>query len=146
MTDRADGGTTPENSMNEVLRPSGWPRPSGYSDGMAARGRHVFVAGQVGWDPVAHEFGSDDFADQARVAMQNVVAVLGAAGATPQHVVRMTWFITSITEYAMARDTLGSAFRSLFGQHYPAITLVQVSALLEPHAKVEIEATAVVPD
>lgn len=129
-----------------TVRPSDWPRPSGYSDGISARGRHVFVAGQVGWDPIAHEFRSDDFGIQARTALENVIAVLDAAGARAEHIVRMTWFVTSIQEYALARDTLGGEFRSLLGGHYPAITLVQVAGLLEPHAKIEIEATAVVPD
>lgn len=131
---------------HHVVRPATWPRPSGYSDGISARGRMVFVAGQVGWDAVRHQFESDDFADQARLALQNVVTVLEAAGARPQHVVRMTWFVTNVREYAMARDALGPAFRGIFAGHYPAITLVQVAALLEPHAKVEIEATAVIPD
>ena len=140
----AGGESSPDSSR--VVRPEGWPRPSGYSDGIVARGRLVFVAGQVGWDPVQHEFESDDFAQQARMALLNVIAILEAAGADAMQVVRMTWFVTSITEYAMARDTLGPTFRSLFGGHYPAITLVQVTGLLEPRAKVEIEATAVVPD
>ena len=139
------GGESPPDS-NRVVRPEGWPRPSGYSDGIVARGRLVFVAGQVGWNPVLHEFESDDFAQQARTALLIVIAILEAAGAGAMQVVRMTWFVTSITEYAMARDTLGPTFRSLFGGHYPAITLVQVTGLLEPRAKVEIEATAVVPD
>jgi enamine deaminase RidA (YjgF/YER057c/UK114 family) len=132
--------------VHRVVRPPGWPRPSGYADGIVARGRHVFVAGQVGWDAVSHNFDTDDFAEQTRVALQNVIAVLHAAGAGTEHVVRMTWFITSIREYAMARDALGATFRALFNGHYPAISLVQVAALLEPHAKIEIEATAVIPD
>ncbi|MGH7500247.1 MAG: RidA family protein [Longimicrobiales bacterium] len=135
-----------DSSPHGVVRPEAWPRPSGYADGMVARGRLVFVAGQVGWNPVDHVFASDDFGTQAQAALENVIAVLGAAGASPRHVVRMTWFVTSIPEYALARDALGPAFRSLFAGHYPTISLVQVAGLLEPHAKVEIEATAVIPE
>jgi enamine deaminase RidA (YjgF/YER057c/UK114 family) len=111
-----------------------------------ATGRFVFVAGQVGWDPVTREIPSRDFAAQTRRALENTLAVLRAGGAAPEHIVRLTWYVTDLQEYAAARKEIGADFRALFGGHYPAMSIVQVSALLEAGAKVEIEATAVVPD
>jgi enamine deaminase RidA (YjgF/YER057c/UK114 family) len=129
----------------EVLLPGGWPRPSGYSNAIAAAGRLIFVAGQVGWDPVTARIVSDDFTVQTEAALDNVLAILAAGGARAEHVVRLTWFVTDLKAYQTARSELGRAFRQRFGGHYPAMSVVQVAGLLEAGAKVEIEATAVVP-
>ncbi|MEO8537940.1 MAG: RidA family protein [Betaproteobacteria bacterium] len=127
------------------LQPPGWVPPKGYANGIAARGMIVFVGGQIGWN--AHQqFESDDFAAQARRALQNVVAVLAEAGARPAHIVRMTWYVVDRDEYSAALEELGRAYRDVIGRHYPAMTAIQVVALMEPRARVEIEATAVVPD
>jgi len=131
--------------MAPVIEPAGWPRPRGYANGVAARGTLVAVAGQVGWDPRTEHLVSDDLAAQAAQALRNVVAVLAAAGAEPAHVVRLTWYVTDRAAYLAAREALGAAYRETFGAHYPAMTLLVVAGLLEPGAKVEIEATAVVP-
>lgn len=131
--------------MHDALLPAGWPRPKGYANGVAARGRQVFVAGMIGWDE-KEQFPSDDFAEQTRQALANVVAVLAAAGATPQHITRMTWYITSKAEYKAAGPQIGKAFRELIGNYNIAMTAVQVVALIEDRAKVEIEVTAVVPE
>lgn len=139
MRDEAEPGL-------EVVHPEGWPPAVGYANGVAARGRTIFVAGQVGWDPAAATFRTDDFAAQARQALANVAAVLGAAGAEPRHVVRLAWYVTDKAAYVAARRAIGEAYRELFGHHYPAMSLLVVSALLEDRARVEIEATAVVPD
>ena len=127
----------------EILQPPGWARPRGYANGVAATGRQVFVAGQIGWD-AEQRFTSDDFAAQVRQALANVVAVLGCAGAGPEHLVRMTWYVTSRDEYNSALPEIGAAYRELIGKNFPAMSVVVVTALLEPRAKVEIEATAVV--
>jgi enamine deaminase RidA (YjgF/YER057c/UK114 family) len=130
--------------MRRVLLPDGWQRPRGYSNGIAASGEHVFVAGQIGWNE-REEIVSDDFAEQTAQALRNVVAVLRAAGASPEHLVRMTWYVTDKQEYLDASERIGAAYRDIVGKTYPAMTLVQVAALLEDRAKVEIEATAVIP-
>jgi enamine deaminase RidA (YjgF/YER057c/UK114 family) len=127
----------------EILQPRGWARPRGYANGVAAAGRLVFVAGQIGWD-AEQRFASDDFAAQVRQALANVVAVLACAGAKPEHLVRMTWYVTSRDEYNAALAEVGAAWRELIGRHFPAMSVVVVAGLLEPRAKVEIEATAVV--
>ena len=127
----------------EILQPPGWARPRGYANGVAATGRQVYVAGQIGWD-AEQRFASDDFAAQVRQALANVVAVLGCAGAGPEHLVRMTWYVTSRDEYNSALPEIGTAYRELIGRNFPAMSVVVVAALLEPRAKVEIEATAVV--
>lgn len=129
----------------QVLQPQGWVAPKGYSNGIAATGRQVFVAGQIGWTAQG-EIVSDDFAAQVRQALENTVAVLREAGAGPQHVVRMTWYVTDKKEYMAAGRAIGAAYKEVIGKHYPAMTLVQVADLLEDRAKVEIETTAVVPD
>ena len=129
----------------EILQPPGWPRPRGYANGIAARGRFVFVSGMVGWND-AGRFESDDFAAQARQALLNVVAVLREAGARPEHIVRMTWYVVDKREYLAAAGALGAAYREIIGAHYPAMTAVAVSALIEDRARVEIEVTAVVPE
>jgi enamine deaminase RidA (YjgF/YER057c/UK114 family) len=129
--------------LSRSIEPEGWPRPKGYSNGIAARGEQLFVAGQIGWNE-RREIVSDDFADQAAQALRNVVAILHAAGTTTEHLVRMTWYVTDKREYLAATERIGTAYRKIIGNHYPAMTLVEVSALLEDRAKVEIEATAVV--
>jgi enamine deaminase RidA (YjgF/YER057c/UK114 family) len=128
----------------QVLLPAGWPRPKGYVNGVAASGRQVFIAGMVGWDAQG-VFASDGFADQARQALANIVAVLREAGGKPEHIVRMTWYITDKKEYLGAVKEVGAAYRELIGRHYPTMAVVQVVALMEDGAKVEIETTAVVP-
>ena len=126
----------------ESLQPSGWPHPRGYANGIVAEGRIVFVAGQIGWN--AHgEFETDDFVGQVRQALLNIVAVLAEAGAAPDRIARMTWYITDKAEYRASLQEIGRVYREVIGAHYPAMTLVQVAALLEDRAKVEIEATAV---
>lgn len=131
--------------MHDTLLPAGWPRPKGYANGVAARGRQVLLAGMIGWDAEGR-FPTDDFAGQARQALRNIVAVLEAGGAQPAHLVRMTWYVTDKREYLAALPEIGRAFRELIGHYDIAMTAVQVSALVEDRAKVEIEATAVVPD
>src|SRR5690606_17444532 len=128
----------------QVLLPPGWPRPKGYSNGVAASGRMVFIAGMIGWDGQGR-FHSDDFAEQARQALQNIVAVLAEAGGKPEHIVRMTWYVTDKREYLAAGKAVGAAFREVIGSYNAAMTAVEVTALMEDRAKVEIEATAVLP-
>jgi len=130
---------------HRVLQPDGWPRPSGYANGIAATGTGIFVAGQIGWD-AQHRLAQDDFVAQARQALLNIVAVLGEAGARPEHIVRLTWYVTDAAQYRDEATRLGAVYREVMGKHYPAMTAVQVAALIEPNALVEIEATAVVPD
>lgn len=132
--------------MNEILQPAGWAPPIGYANGIAARGRLVFVAGQIGWNPATSQVETDDFAAQTGIALRNVVAVLREAGAGPEHVTRMTWYITDKPAYLAARREIGHAWREVLGRHYPAMAVVVVSALIEDRAKIEIEATAVVPE
>jgi len=129
----------------KILQPPDWAQPKGYANGVAARGTLVFVSGQVGWNGQQH-FASDDFVAQARQALDNVVAVLREAGARPEHIVRMIWYVTDRGEYLGNLRELGNAYREVIGRHYPAMTAVEVSALIEKRARVEIEATAVVPD
>jgi len=129
----------------QVLLPPGWPRPRGYANGVAARGRMVFVAGMIGWDAQG-VFHTDDLAGQVRQALQNVVEVLAEGGARPEHIVRMTWYVTDKQEYVAAYPEIGKAFRELIGSFNAAMTAVQVAALIEDRAKVEIEVTAVIPD
>jgi enamine deaminase RidA (YjgF/YER057c/UK114 family) len=129
----------------EILQPDGWARPRGYSNGIAARGRQIYVAGHIGWDGECR-FHSDDFAAQARQALANIVAILAKGGARPEHITRMTWYVTSKREYLGAAGAVGAAYREIIGRHFPVMTAVEVAALMEDRAKVEIEATAVVPD
>ncbi|MBV9329662.1 MAG: RidA family protein [Chloroflexi bacterium] len=130
--------------MTEVLLPEGWPRPVGYANGVAARGRLIFVAGQVGWN-TASVF-ADGLLPQVRQALENVVAVLRAGGAEPRHLVRLTWYVVDRETYRVSRSEIGRVYREVIGSNYPAMTLVQVASLLEDRALVEIEATAVVPE
>lgn len=129
----------------DILQPPGWPRPRGYSNGVAASGRQVFVSGMIGWNADGR-FESDDFALQARQALLNVVEVLREAGAGPEHIVRMTWYVVDKREYLAASSELGAAYREIIGKHYPAMTAVEVRALIEDRARVEIEVTAVLPE
>lgn len=127
-----------------ILQPPGWPRPKGYACGVSATGTIVFVSGQIGWDEDGR-FAAHDIAGQVRQALRNVVAVLAEAGARPQHVARMTWFVTDKHEYLGAQREIGQAYRDVMGAHYPAMSVVEVAGLLEDQARVEIEATAVTP-
>ena len=129
----------------EILQPPGWPRPRGYANGIAAKGRIVFIAGQIGWDEQCR-IQTDDLAGQVRQALANVLSVLAQAGGRPEHLVRLTWFVTNLDEYRAEQKDIGAAYRDVIGRHYPPMSVVQVVALVEPGAKVEIEATAVVPD
>ncbi len=126
----------------EILQPPGWARPRGYSNGIAAEGRQLFVSGQIGWD-ADQEIVSDDFALQTRQALSNIIDVLACAGAGPRDIVRLTWYVTSRDEYNASAAAIGTIYRELIGKNFPAMSVVIVAALLEPRAKVEIEATAV---
>ena len=128
----------------QILQPPGWRRPGGYSNGVAAEGLMVFVAGLIGWDENS-EFQSDDFIAQTAQALKNTVAVLAEAGAGPEHVTRMTWYFTDKQEYLSRGRELGEVYRDVMGRHYPAMAMVQVAGLMDDRAKVEIETTAVVP-
>jgi enamine deaminase RidA (YjgF/YER057c/UK114 family) len=128
----------------EFLHPKNWKPAIGYSNGVAAQGRMVFTGGMIGWNADA-EFETDDFAGQVAQALRNIVAVLAEAGAKPEHIVRLTWYVTDKAEYLNSLKDLGRAYKDIIGRHYPAMALVQVVALVEDRAKVEIEATAVIP-
>ena len=128
----------------KILQPPGWPRPKGYSNGISAEGRLVFLAGQIGWNP-EERVVSDDLAGQARQALSNIVAILAEGDAKPEHIVRMDWFVTDRNEYNASLKEIGAAYRELIGNHYPAMMAVEISGLVEDGAKVEIEVTAVVP-
>ena len=127
-----------------ALLPAGWPAPKGYANGIKARGELVFVAGQIGWD--THGRFAPGFIAQVRKALQNIVAVLATAGAGPEHVVRLTWYVIDMAEYRASLTALGTTYRDVMGRNFPTMTLVEVKSLAEPEALVEIEATAVVPD
>ncbi len=129
---------------HKVLQPAEWARPKGYSNGIAARGTQVFIAGQIGWD-AQQKFAQSDLASQVRAALENVIRVLAEAGGRPEHIVRLTWYLTSRREYLDDLPAIGEAYRAVMGRHFPAMSVVVVSALIEAEAKVEIEATAVVP-
>jgi enamine deaminase RidA (YjgF/YER057c/UK114 family) len=130
---------------HEFLHPASWKKPKGFANGIAAEGRLVFLAGQVGWN-AEQNFDSADFVAQVRQALQNIVTLVAEAGGKPEHITRLTWYVTSKQEYLAHLNDLGAAYRSVLGKHFPTMTLVQVVALVEDEAKVEIEATAVVPD
>ena len=131
-------------SHMRTLQPAGWKQPRGYSNGILAQGRMVFVGGQVGWDE-NEIFQSDDFVEQVRQTLKNTVAVLAEGGAGPEHIVRMTWYVTDKQEYLRSLKGVGAAYREIIGRHYPVMAMVQVVALIEDRAKVEIETTAVIP-
>jgi len=128
----------------QTLQPPGWVAPRGYANGIAASGRIVFVSGQVGWNAQGR-FEATDFVGQARQALFNVIAVLGEAGGRPEHIARMTWYVVDKREYIASAKALGTAYREVVGDHYPAMTAVEVAALVEDEARVEIEVTAVIP-
>lgn len=129
----------------KVLQPPNWPRPRGYSHGVAVKGTQVFLSGVVGWNAQG-EFAATDFASQVRQALMNIVDILKQAEAKPEHIARMTWYVCDKNEYAAASKESGMAYREIIGRHYPAMTVVEVSGLLEPQARVEIEVTAVIPE
>src|SRR6266403_6252581 len=128
----------------QILQPAQWSRPRGYSNGIVASGRQIFIAGQIGWDAQGR-FNSERLADQVRQALQNICAVLAQAQAGPEHIVRLTWYLTNRDEYLADLENIGAAYRDVMGKNFPTMSVVQVVALMEAQAKVEIEATAVVP-
>jgi enamine deaminase RidA (YjgF/YER057c/UK114 family) len=130
---------------NEFLQPSTWTAPKGYSNGISARGRQIYLAGQIGWNE-SQQVVSSRLAVQVRQALQNIVVLLAQAGARPEHLVRLTWFVTNLDEYRAELKEIGASYRDVIGRHYPPMSVVQVVALVQRGAKVEIEATAVVPD
>jgi len=129
----------------KILQPPNWPRPKGYAYGVAARGNLVFLGGVVGWNAQG-QFASNDFMTQVRQALLNIVEILKQAQAAPEHIARMTWYVVDKNEYLSAAKELGVVYREVIGRHYPAMTVVEVSGLIEASARVEIEVTAVVPD
>ena len=131
--------------MHTILQPEGWAKPKGYANGVMARGRTVFIGGQIGWNGQC-EFETDDFVGQVRQTLENVVAVLKEAGGSPEHITTMTWYFTNKQEYMANPKALGEAYRAVMGRHFPAMAAVQVVALVEDRAKIEIQATAVIPD
>jgi enamine deaminase RidA (YjgF/YER057c/UK114 family) len=137
----AKGETSPAGSR--ILQPSGWPAPKGYANGMTADGRLVVTGGVIGWDHLGHL--PDDFVAQVRQSLSNIAAILAEGGARPEHLVRLTWYVVDMDEYLASLKELGKVYREILGSHYPAMALVQVVRLVEPGARVEIEATAVVP-
>jgi len=128
-----------------TLLPPGWPRPHGYANGILAKGRLVFVAGQIGWDET-HDFPAQSMAGQVEQTLKNTIAVLAEADAGPQHIVRMTWYITSRSEYLAQVKDIGRIWREVMGKFYPAMAVIEISALIESAARVEIETTAVIPE
>jgi enamine deaminase RidA (YjgF/YER057c/UK114 family) len=130
--------------MSETIHPAGWPRPSGYANAVLAQGRLLAISGQIGWNESGDLVGQD-FLEQALQALRNVVVILRAAGGQPEHLIRLTWYVADKAEYRAALSALGRGYREIVGEHYPAMTLVQVSGLLEEGARVEIEGTAVLP-
>ena len=144
MSEPSIGKSAARQSRNTVLQPPGWPKPQGYANGIRARGELVFVGGMVGWD--ASGRFPEGFVAQARQALENIVAVLAEGGAGPEHVARMTWYVLDMDEYLAARKELGRAYRDVMGANFPAMALVEVRRLVEPAARLEIEATAVVPE
>lgn len=132
-------------TKHEVLHPANWKAPKGYANGIAATGRMVFLGGLIGWN-ANRKFESDDFIEQVKQTLGNILEVLSEAGGKPQDIVRMTWFITDKQEYLSRQKELGVVYRAILGKHFPAMSMVQVAALIEDRAKVEIEATAVIPE
>ncbi len=128
----------------QILQPPDWAKPRGYSNGVAASGQIVFISGQIGWDAQC-QFQSNDFVGQTRQALLNIVAILAEAGGKPEHITRLTWYVVDKQEYLDCGKALGEVYREIIGKHYPAMTAVQVTALVEDAAKIEIEATAVIP-
>lgn len=131
--------------MHKILQPEGWAKPIGYANGVEARGRQIFVGGQIGWNGQC-EFETDDFVAQLRQTLQNVVDVVAAAGGEPHHITTMTWYFIDKKEYADNLKEIGRAYRDIIGRHFPAMAAVQVAGLVEDRAKIEIQAVAVIPD
>ena len=131
--------------MAEILQPANWPRPKGYSNGLVVSGRQVFLSGMIGWD-ASGRLVSDEFAAQVRQALLNIIELLAQAKGGPEHIARMTWYVVSREEYLACSQEIGLSYREIIGRHYPAMSVVEVSALLEAGARVEIEVTAVIPD
>jgi enamine deaminase RidA (YjgF/YER057c/UK114 family) len=131
--------------MHEILQPDGWAKPVGYSNGMIARGRMVFTGGQIGWNAQC-AFESDDLVDQIGQTLVNILAILDKAGAGPEHVISMTWYLTDLAAYRAARQRIGPAYRAAMGRNFPPMAVLEVTGLVEPRAKVEIQATAILPD
>jgi len=136
---------TNTNEPSQILQPSAWPRPGGYANGLVTTGRLIFLSGQIGWD-AQQRFQTGDFLAQARQALQNILTILAEADARPEHIVRLTWYIVDKQEYLACVKELGTIYRELMGKHYPTMTMVQVASLIEDQARVEIEATAVLPE
>lgn len=132
-------------TLPEPVNPGGWPRPQGYSNAVVANGKIIAIAGQIGWDPITLKLVSDDFVQQARQALANVITALEAVEAKAENLIRLTWYITDRAAYLASKKQIGEAYREEIGNHYPAMSVVVVAALVEPGAKVEIEATAVIP-
>ena len=130
----------------QTLQPPGWAKPKGYSNGIVTRGRIVFVAGQGGWNNVQEKFETSDFAGQARQALKNIVAILAEAGARPEHICRMNWYVGDAKEYNVSLKELGAAYRDVIGRNFPVMTALQVAGFVEAGAKLEIEVTAVLPE
>jgi enamine deaminase RidA (YjgF/YER057c/UK114 family) len=133
-----------DNAPNRLLQPPGWPRPKGFANGMLARGEMVFVGGMIGQHPDGRF--AEGFVAQMKLALENIAAVLKEASATPQHIVRLTWYVRSMDEYLAELPALGAAYREVMGRHFPAMAVVEVTRLVEPLARLEIEATAVLPE
>lgn len=131
--------------MHEILQPESWAKPVGYANGIAASGRQLYVGGQIGWNAQC-QFETDDIVGQVRQTLANVVAVLAAGGAGPEHITTMTWYFTDKHEYLRNLKAIGAAYREVIGKHFPAMAVVQVAALIEDRAKVEIQAIAVLPE
>ena len=130
----------------KIIQPPGWPKPKGYSNGIVTQGRIVFVAGQVGWNNVQEKFETSDFAGQARQALKNIVAILAEAGARPEHICRMNWYVADAKEFNASLKQLGAAYREVIGRNFPVMTALQVAGFVEAGAKLEIEVTAVLPE
>jgi enamine deaminase RidA (YjgF/YER057c/UK114 family) len=144
LTEPSAGPDNRKRMAMEILQPRGWKKPSGYSNGIKAEGRMIFVAGQVGWDE-EQRFTSDELTGQVRQALENIVTVLREGNAKPEHIVRMTWYVTDIKNYRSSTREIGTIYRDVIGNHYPAMTLIEVADLVDEGARVEIEVTAVVP-
>ena len=132
-------------TTHRTLLPPGWPRPRGYANGIAAKGRFVFTGGVVGWDE-EERFVSDNLAGQFRQVLANTLAIIAEGGAGPEHIVRMTWYVTSVADYRDSLPEIGAAWRELMGKNFPTMAVVEVAALVEPEARIEIETTGVVPE
>ncbi|WP_293857903.1 RidA family protein [uncultured Alsobacter sp.] len=145
MTDKTSNGHGAVEPVHTILQPEGWAKPIGYANGVAARGRTIFVGGQIGWNAQC-QFEHKDLVGQTRQTLENIVAVLAEAGAGPEHITSMTWYLVDKKDYIAKRRELGRAYKEVIGRHFPAMAAVQVVALVEDEALVEIQATAVLPD